>query len=32
MIARETRRRVSAVYLKSLLEQVKDERAKVKAS
>lgn len=26
MIARETRRRISAVYLKSLLEQVKDEK------
>ncbi|MCY8540020.1 hypothetical protein [Bacillus haynesii] len=32
MIARETRRRVSAVYLKSLLEQVKAEKKKVKAS
>lgn len=32
MIARETRRRVSAVYLKSLLEQVKAEKEKVKAS
>ncbi|MEK4268958.1 MULTISPECIES: hypothetical protein [Bacillus] len=32
MIARETRRRVSAVYLKSLLEQVKAEKEKEKAS
>jgi len=32
MIARETRRRISAVYLKSLLEQVKDGRTKEKAS
>lgn len=32
MIARETRRRVSAVYLKSLLEQVKTEKEKEKAS
>lgn len=32
MIARETRRRISAVYLKSLLEQVKDENVKGKAS
>lgn len=32
MIARETRRRINAVYLKSLLEQVKAEREKEKAS
>ncbi|PAC96524.1 hypothetical protein [Bacillus paralicheniformis] len=32
MIARETRRRVSAVYLKSLLEQVKTEKEKEKVS
>lgn len=31
-IGREMRRRISAVYLKSLLEQVKAEKEKVKAS